>query len=208
MKLQILFAAFCLFVAAQTQAQNTVTRSLSDFDQIDVSGGFDKVILKEGDAPAVDLVVSGIDADKIITEVKGKSLQIGMKNGSYRSFKATLTVTYRKLKAINNSGSTNIETASVLRGDALEFNFSGSGDVRCELAVQKLEVAISGSSNMKFSGTADTQEIDVSGSGDIDASKLKGKSAKVAISGSGNVRLNIDGPVRSSVSGSGDVVNQ
>lgn len=208
MKLQILFAALCLFIATQTQAQSTVTRSLPDFDQIDISGGFDKVILKEGDAPAVDLVVSGINADKIITEVKGKSLQIGMKHGSYSNFKATLTVTYRKLNAINNSGSTDIETASVLRGDALELNFSGSGDVKCELAVQKLEVAISGSSDMKFSGTADSQDIAVSGSGDIDASKLKGKSAKVAISGSGDVQLNIDGPVRTSVSGSGDVVNQ
>ena len=73
--------------------------------------------------------------------------------------------------------------------------------------MKKLEVSISGSSDMTLSGNADRQEYAISGSGDIKANALKGKEAAVAISGSGDVSMNVDGPVRTAVSGSGQVNN-
>lgn len=196
-----------LVLTAMASAQSPVTRSLSAFDQIAISGGFDAIILQEGSSESVSLDVSGIDADKIITEVKGNTLEIGMKKGNYKSFKARITVTYRNLHRIANSGSSDIEATSVLKGDKFEIASSGSGDFKGAFDVKDLNIAISGSSDMALKGKADNQAIKISGSGDILASDLKGSQASVAISGSGDVKLGVDGPVRTAVSGSGRVTS-
>jgi hypothetical protein len=191
--------------SAQT---TTVTRSLSAFDEIGISGGYDAVILKEGDSESVKLELSGIEPDNIITEVADRTLKIRTKRGNYRNFKATITVTYRSLKAIANSGSTDIEAQSVLKAENFELASSGSGDFRGAFEVRKLEIAISGSSDMELRGNAEQQEIAISGSGDIRAADLQGKSASVAISGSGDVELGVKGPIKTSISGSGRVTSQ
>jgi len=197
-----------LSVTARMAAQTSnTTRSLPDFEKISISGGYDAVILKEGDAESVTLEVSGIDPTKIITEVKGNTLEIGMKNGNYKRFNARITVTYRRLEELNNSGSTDLVATSTIKGDRFELNSSGSGDFKASFDVQKLTIHISGSSNMQVSGRADRQHYAISGSGDIDADDLAGKEADVAVSGSGDVRLSVDGPVRTAVSGSGHVTN-
>ncbi|MBK8429504.1 MAG: DUF2807 domain-containing protein [Lewinellaceae bacterium] len=193
-----------LVLTAMASAQ---TRSLSTFDKIAISGGFDAIILQEGSSESVSLDVSGINADKIITEVKGNTLEIGMKKGNYNNFKARITVTYRNLQKIANSGSSDIEVVSVLKGDKFEIASSGSGDFKGAFDVKDLNIAISGSSDMALKGKADNQAIKISGSGDILASDLKGSQASVAISGSGDVKLGVDGPIRTSVSGSGRVTS-
>ena len=88
--------------AARRCSPPSPTRALPAFDKIGISGGFDKVILKEGDAESVSLAVSGIDADKITTEVSDNILKIGMKKGSWSNFKATITITYRSLREVAN----------------------------------------------------------------------------------------------------------
>ncbi len=201
-----LFALF-LLQASLTAQTATTTRSLSGFEKVSVSGGYDAVILKEGDKESVTLETSGIDVDKIITEVKGQTLEIGMKRGNYRNFHARITITYRSIKEINNSGSTDIEIASTVHGDAFAIHSSGSGDFKGSFDVQKLEAHISGSSDMKFMGRADSQNYAISGSGEIHANDLKGKEADVAVSGSGEIHLHVDGPVHQAVSGSGEVTN-
>lgn len=189
-------------------AQNsTFTRSLASFDKIGISGGFDVVFLQEGDTESVTLEVRGIDPEKIITEVKGGTLQIHTKKGCYANFKAKITVNYRSLKSVANSGSTDIVTLSPIKADKFEFASSGSGDFKGELDVKDLEIAISGSSDMTLSGNADNQDIAISGSGDVDAAALKGSAADVAISGSGDVQLGVTGKVKTAVSGSGSVTN-
>ena len=85
---------------------------------------------------------------------------------------------------------------------------SGSGSFKGAFEVQRLEAKISGSSEMKFSGRADRQTYAISGSGEIQAGDLAGKEAEVAGSGSGEVHLHINGPVRQVVSGSGEVTNK
>lgn len=205
----LLFSCIALLIALHVSAQKTTTtRTLSSFKHIAISGGFDKVLLKEGSEESITLELSGIDADKIKTEVKGSTLEIGVKKGWYGNFKATLTVVYRSLDEISNSGSSDIEALTSIKGEAFKYRSSGSGDFKGTFEVKKLDARISGSADMTLSGNADVQAYAISGSGDINASALKGKSAEVSISGSGDVNLNIDGSVRTSVSGSGDVRNK
>jgi hypothetical protein len=206
--MKIHFIALLLFPALLTAQSSSVTRSLSSFDKIGISGGFDVVYLKQGDTESVQLDLKGIDPDQIETEVKNGTLKINTKKGTYRNFKATITVTYKNLKGVANSGSSDVEALSIIKGKEFEYASSGSGDFRAELDVQDLDIAISGSSDMVLKGKAEEQEIAISGSGDVDASALAGSSAEVAISGSGDVRLGVKGKVKTAVSGSGTVSNR
>lgn len=204
-----LLAAALFFCPIITNAQKaTDTRSLAAFEKISTSGGFDKIILKEGAAESITLEVDGIDPAKIITRVKNNTLEIEMKEGNWSNYKAILTITYKNLREINNSGSSNFETVSAIKGDHFEINNSGSGNFKLALAVKKLDISLSGSGNMNLNGQADTQEIALSGSGNVNAKDLKGTDANVSISGSGNVSVNVSGKLRSAVAGSGNVTNQ
>ncbi len=203
----LLFSLCCLLAPAFLFSQTTVTRSLPSFNKIGISGGYDAVILKEGSSESVTLEVRGVDADKIITEVKDNKLQISTKNGCWSNFKVRITVTYRNLESIANSGSSDIEAVSVIKAGQFEFATSGSGDFKGAFDVKDLEIAISGSSDITLQGNAEKQEIRISGSGDVNAAGLNGTTADVAISGSGDVKLHVSGKVKSAVSGSGRVTN-
>lgn len=189
------------------QAQTTETRDLSAFSTISISGGFDKVLLREGKKESIEITVKGIEAEKIITEVKRDGLKVGMKNVWNQKYKATLVITYVKIEELNNSGSSDIFTEQPIKCNVFAANFSGSGDLHAEFEVHKLDMHISGSSDMELKGSAMDQEYAISGSGDVDASNLSGETADVAISGSGDVKLHVSGKVHSAVSGSGDVIN-
>jgi Putative auto-transporter adhesin, head GIN domain len=197
--------AFSLLFSATIYAQNTETRSVGNFSELSISGGYDKLTLVEGNESSVKITADGVSLDKILTENNGNELEIKMKRGSYQDTKITIVVTYKTLETINTSGSTDIFIEN-LKTEKFQFNASGSGDLTGNFEVKNLEINLSGSSDSKLSGNAENQEINISGSGDVDASKLKGNRADVAISGSGDVKLNVE-RVKSSVSGSGDITN-
>ena len=203
----LLFSFCCILVPSVLFCQTTVTRSLPAFDKVGISGGYDAVILKEGSTESVSLEVSGIDPEKIITEVKNSTLHIKTKNGSWSNFKARITITYVNIKELANSGSTDIEALNVIKADKFELATSGSGNFKGSFDVKDLDVAISGSCDMTLSGKAENQDIAISGSGDVNASKLMGSSADVAISGSADVKLGVKGSIKTAVSGSGTVSN-
>jgi Putative auto-transporter adhesin, head GIN domain len=203
----LLFPALLFLIPLFLSGQTNVNRSLPAFNKIAISGGYDKIILQEGSSESVKLDLNGIDAENIVTEVVGNTLRISTKNGSWRNFKAIITVTYRQITEIAGSGSTNVEALSVIKADKFKLATSGSGDFKGAFDVQSLDVAISGSSDMTLSGRAENQEIAISGSGDVNASALSGTSADVAISGSGDVKLGVKGKVKTAVSGSGTVTN-
>ncbi len=208
MKVQSFVIAAALLLQLQSFAQKTDTRALSGFTDVGLSGGFSRVVFKQGDKTGVTIKCEKIDPSKIETEIKGNSLHIGMARGSYNNTgKIEIEVTYTQLESIRNSGSSDVEIAGTLKAPKFSFASSGSGDLVGDFEVNDFEIRISGSSDMTLSGKADDQHITISGSGDVDAAKLRGKTAEVTISGSGDVDLNVSGKVKTRVSGSGDVTN-
>lgn len=210
-KLIFFFSLVLLFESAACTAQNrsssTETRNIEPFTQLNSSGGFDKITLRKG-SPSVRVIAEDRFLPWIITENKGRGLDVYFKKGSPRDIRASLEITFNNLDEINNSGSSDIEILDPITGNQVEINFSGSGDLVADLDVDKLEVAISGSSDMTLRGRAAKQSYAISGSGDVHAESLRGDDASVAISGSGDVDLNVSGNVRTSSSGSGNVRNR
>ena len=206
-----LFVVACFLTLGLQAQQAMATRTLPAFDAISISGGFDQITLVASGEERVIIDAKGIDSDKITTNVKDGVLQIGYKNNSgswgYSNAKVTMTIHYKKLNSIASSGSSDIVSEGTIKSDNFSIRTSGSGDVKASLNVENLEITISGSSDMRLEGRAANQKIRISGSGDVDASRLEGQNGDVSISGSGDVKTHIRGPLKTAVSGSGDVDN-
>lgn len=202
----VLLLTMSLFSACVAQrGESTANRKVSDFTSLNVSGGFGTSTLEQG-TPGVKIITDESNLKYIITENEGDELNIYFSKDAPRNIRASLVITFSSLKEINNSGSTNFESQSTIKSKRMTFNFSGSGNFMGGVDVEYLEVNISGSSDFKLNGYAQLQEYTISGSGNIMANALKGKQAEVAISGSGNVDLNVES-VQTSTSGSGRVRN-
>lgn len=83
---------------------------------------------------------------------------------------------------------------------------SGSGSATLEkLALDHLNLAISGSGSVKGDGRSDSVNLAVSGSGNADLANLSVRNANIHISGSGNVKLSPRDEANVATSGSGTV---
>jgi hypothetical protein len=84
----------------------------------------------------------------------------------------------------------------------------GSGDVDIDLAgraMERLDLAVQGSGDVSARGRVDTLHVAVDGSGDMDLGDLHARDAAVAIHGSGDADVRVEGALRANVEGSGDV---
>ncbi len=197
-------AAFVLF-ATQLAAQN-ISRSIENFEKLAVSGSFE-VHAEQGNTPSVRLELSGnIDADMIVTEVRGNTLHISYERwvNNVRG-KAKIYVTFNQLTDITNSGASNIFVKSTLKTDRFSVTCSGSGKVEVDIDARDVKTVISGSGSISMGGKAESQSVTISGSGSMNALEMASKSADIRLSGSGRAQVQVSDELTVSASGSGNV---
>ncbi len=99
-----------------------------------------------------------------------------------------VTVHFKNINSLAMSGSGDITSKDVIKGNSLKMAVAGSGDINFDMDVQMAKSAISGSGDIKLSGKATEFEAAVSGSGDVEAYDLKTEKGRVKGSGSGSIR--------------------
>ncbi len=117
-----------LLISSMAFSQGTETRKLSSFSKLEVSGSFD-VNMETGNEESVKIIAEGVGLEKIITEVKGNTLDIYLERGEYRNIKVKIYLTCKSIDAIDKSGSGNLTCNSDLSADNFDLDFSGSGNV-------------------------------------------------------------------------------
>jgi len=71
--------------------------------------------------------------------------------------------------------------------------------------LDKVKLAVAGSGDITFDGSASYAKISIAGSGDVNAENLKVEDCKVSIAGSGDCSIEVSGELKVSIAGSGDV---
>jgi hypothetical protein len=185
----------------------TETRSVSGFDHVSISGGGSMDIIQDG-SESLTIETDDNVMQYVTSEVRGKTLELGLDFGSLRSImpsKLHFTLHVKDLGGINTSGSWDV-TSAALKTTSMDIVTSGSGNVHIDsLIVDSLNITVSGSGNVNLTGKAKQQSITISGSGKYVAGDLQSNESQVGISGSGNVTVWATDKLTARVSGSGDV---
>jgi hypothetical protein len=165
----------------------TETRELASFDAIEIDGGFILVVHVD---PAVNQRVDVRGDDNIVPEVVATvsdgELELTIDQWLVRpKLDTTIEVWVPSLSAIKVSG------AADMRVDGLHG--------------ERFELAVSGASTSKLSGTIDHFEVDSSGANTLDARELHAKVVKIAVSGAGDSDVWASEQLDANVSGAGNV---
>lgn len=182
----------------------TETRQVPDFNRIHLKGS-GKVFLIGGEAPSVEIKTDDNILPLIKTEVSDGKLVISNEHYNPRPTTLHYFITVKDLKGVAVSGSADITANSKIVSDNFSADISGSGDLRLELEVGRLESDISGSGSMRFSGKADLLDASITGAGSIRALDMQAKNVALKITGSGNCEVNASETLNVKISGSGDV---
>jgi hypothetical protein len=167
--------------------------------------GAGKVFLTSGEKPAVEIKTDDNILPTIKTEVSDGKLVISHENYNPRPTTLHYFITVNNLKGIAVSGSADITSHSRLVSENFFADISGSGDMRLELEVGRLESDISGAGSMRFSGKADSLDASITGSGSIRALDMPVRNVWLKITGSGNCAVNAAETLNVRITGSGDV---
>ncbi|MNJ84786.1 hypothetical protein D3C87_22460 [compost metagenome] len=184
----------------------TETRDLSGFNKISLSIDADVNYVQDS-VYFVEISAQQNVIDVITTDINGGELEIEFSKWVRKHSNITIVIHSPDLRAIDLSGSGNVESSSDILTTDLELNVSGSGNiVLASVHSDELEAKISGSGNISVSGGEVTnQKATISGSGSVEMENLKANNSDAKISGSGSISVWAVDQLKATISGSGDI---
>lgn len=188
---------------------NVEVRTVSSFSGLDISGSFE-VIITQGETESV-AVSSNVDGDNknIITTVTNGKLKIGYHSESrkwYKNHNLKAYISVKKIDFLGGSGASKITIDGALAATNLKIDLSGATDLKGKVAVSdKLDLDLSGASDVTLEGAASSLSIDASGASDVKAFGLTVGECFIDASGACNVRISVEKEMSAELSGASNV---
>lgn len=216
-KLILLLALFCLTISSAQKFKKikgnqkiiSITRIISNYDKISVSGSFDVKLIsgKEG-----NITIKGDEnlLEFLKTEVNNTILSVYFEKGKSVQYNNNssieITIPFETINQVTFSGSGNLINSDVIISENLDFTISGSGNVKFESSSTNLKISKSGSGNLSGKGKTTNLEILSSGSGNANLSDLASLNAVATQSGSGSIKVNCTKSLAAKTAGSGNIL--
>lgn len=144
-------------------------------------------------------------ADVIETSIEGDQLTILSKQRIRATKPINIVLSVRSISSIRVDGSGDVNTINTIKGDELDLNINGSGDIDVIAEVNDLKTKINGSGDIKISGKVSTHKGQINGSGNFLGSNLLSEESKININGSGDAKINAGSLLDVTIVGSGNV---
>lgn len=198
-----------LFIASIAFAQNSETRDLDKFSELKVSEGIE-VIAKKGNENSVEIEVSRLDVDRIITEVRSDRLSIYVRRNSWSSrnqkgrIRVILTYTEEMDEIVVNT-SAEVSFEDMIKTRSLSITTSTSGTVEAKVQVTSLDLSATTSGRIDVTGDADELEAKASTGGTIYAYDAEAKDVYAKANTGADVRVNAQDKLRATANTGGSV---
>ncbi len=179
-------------------------RTISSFNKIDISGGYE-VLINQGADEKFQIEADENLIELIETEVRNNTLYISSKQPIGNAEALKLYITTVNLEDIDVSGAIELSNKGTFEAKYLEIEVSGAADINLDVDIENLTMEMSGASETTLTGTADNFEIELSGAGELDAKKLKTRNTSIDISGAGSATVFAKKTLDVTVSGAGSV---
>lgn len=142
---------------------------------------------------------------KIDVATQGDTLTLRSK-GSFKTDQVLrFTLTIKRFRSLRATGSGSSEVEGFSGGD-MEIEAGGSGDIDLRnLRPERIDLSISGSSDIAATGSARTLVARIEGSGNIEAESLPARTVKARLEGSGTIRVHAQETLEAVLNGAGDI---
>lgn len=138
--------------------------------------------------------------------VKDGTLYIDLKDASkHTEAKINYYLNVKSIETIKSSSSATIYIPDGLETDTLNILIGNLGEAQLKINVKKLIAQIDGGGKIDVRGAASDQTFIVNAAGEINATKLSGKTTTVTIQGSGAVETNGSDKLIANIAGDGVV---
>jgi len=187
----------------------TDTRSVKDFDQIELNGAGEMIII-QGSTEALVIEAEDNIIDNITSEVVNGRLEIGYDADSWldrilptRPIKYTITV--KELERLEINGAVQLKN-DMLNVESFELIINGAGQFDFDfLTAEYLEVDISGGASVKMAGAVEDQDVVINGAGNYDAEDLATKNTEITFNGAGNASVWATDTLDMNINGAGNI---
>lgn len=206
--LVVLFA-FTSMSAQKVKGNGKITTkslTVGDYDEIQMKGSFDMVLVKGKEGEITIQGESNI-IPNIMIDVKDGVLHVAAKKGVnlYTKKALIVTVPFQELDAVCLNGSGDIVSEATIEATYLEVKLDGSGDIILPVKTSRLKSFVIGSGDIELSGTTNHLAVMVTGSGDFEGSDLESSVTDATVVGSGDAVVVANESIRAEVAGSGDI---
>ena len=179
-----------LFFGGMLFGQDEV-RNLSDFDELDLSGGI-AVDLRYGKPKAEITLVKG-SLENLVTEVKGGALKIYFENKGWGknsgNNKAKIVLYFKHLEDISVSAGAALESNETLTADDLDCDASSGARIELNVEAASVDSNVSSGASMQLTGETKELDIDVSSGGSFRGAGLKAKNVDADASSGGSAKV-------------------
>ncbi|TSD66173.1 DUF2807 domain-containing protein [Inquilinus sp. KBS0705] len=207
----VTFASVCSLSSCQrfrckrgSGNQVTENRKLSDFNSVDISGGF-KVTVVQDSSQTIAVHADDNLMKYIETSVTGGKLRIKTRRNICSSGEITLVIGVRNLNEVDASGAVDLTSQGRINTGDFHFDLSGSTKITMELNAANVTTSGSGSTELHLKGQAASHNIDLSGSGDIQALDFVVGKYNIETSGASHCKINVLNTLSVHTSGASDI---
>lgn len=168
-------------------AQDTFTRKVKEFDEIEISHGIE-VLLFKSNSNELEISIKGLDREDVITEVSYGELEIRLRNKSLwdddrdRHWDVEIKVPYQHLDKVDVSMGASVVSEGPIKADNFEINASMGAVADIELDVKDLELDAGMGSEVTLRGRAVEQHVSLGMGAVYTGQKLETEYTSISVS--------------------------
>jgi hypothetical protein len=182
----------------------TQTIDMQEFNSINLSIDANVIITKD-DAQSVVIEAQQNIINNIRTNVNNDTWDIHYERNVDFHENVTIYINMRNIKRLSITGSGNISTEDEFDSENVDLEITGSGSIYFSGSAINTDSKITGSGDITLEGSSDYSRIVITGSGDYDAYDFTSNSLDVNITGSGDAMVKVVNNLDVDISGSGSV---
>ena len=210
--LSLLIVAGGLFAQKTINDVNAEMRQVPDFHGIKISNAFDVYITQDN---KTGLAVSASDIEtrqKIETKVENGILIVRLETD--KNFWKKIKIGNKKLKAyisvksldyLSVSGACDVFFEDGISVEKMQMNVSGASDIKGKINAKSLDVDLSGASDITLNGNAENFSVKASGASDFKGYDFVSNMCDAEASGASSVSITVNKELNAQASGASSV---
>lgn len=173
------------------------TRKLAAFNGIKVSNSIEAEFEK-GDRHEIQITASGLDLDKVETNVANRQLEIKLARGNFRSTSVRVKVIYVDIDQIEASSSAKVFVKDVIEAKSVKISAATSSYVEAKVNSVNLQLDAASNAKIFINGTADNLNLRAVTSAEINGKDLVVKSADIVANTAAKAEIQVKESIKGS----------